>query len=274
MANSTLVIMAAGMGSRFGGIKQLEPVGSHGEVLLDYSVYDALRAGFDKVVFIIKHEIEKDFREICGDRISRHVETAYAFQSVPTFRKKPLGTGDAVLSARNVVDTPFAILNADDFYGAEAFSLIHDSLSLPDYSMVAYDLFNTLSDNGGVSRGVCKIENGFLTGITETHGIEKTSPFPKNTPVSMNLWGLKPDIFDILDDGIVKFLQTAPDIRKNEYLIPTVIGELATSGQRRVVALRTSAVWFGMTYREDKALVCENIRKLTEAGVYPESLWD
>ena len=170
-----------------------------------------------------------------------------------------LGTGDAVLSARNVVDTPFAILNADDFYGAEAFSLIHDSLSLPDYSMVAYDLFNTLSDNGGVSRGVCKIENGFLTGITETHGIEKTSPFPKNTPVSMNLWGLKPDIFDILDDGIVKFLQTAPDIRKNEYLIPTVIGELATSGQRRVVALRTSAVWFGMTYREDKAAVQASI---------------
>lgn len=272
MANATLVVMAAGMGSRFGGIKQLEPVGVDGEVLLDYSVYDALRAGFDKVVFIIKHEIEKDFKEIAGDRISKFVETEYVYQTVPPYRKKPLGTGEAILLTRNVIDSPFAILNADDFYGADAFRLIRQGLDEPDYSMVTYMLFNTLSENGGVSRGVCTVEDGYLKKITETHNLDRNCGLPVDTPVSMNLWGLKPDVFGELEDGLVSFMKTA-DIRRDEFTIPTFIGEQVESGKHSVRALQTSAVWFGMTYREDKAQVVEKIRGLTDTGLYPASLW-
>lgn len=272
MANATLVVLAAGMGSRFGGVKQLEPVGVEGEVLLDYSVYDAMRAGFDKVVFIIKHEIENDFREIAGDRISRNIETEYVYQTVPPYRKKPMGTGEAILLTRNAVDSPFAVINADDFYGTEAFKLAKLGLNEPDYSMVSYKLFNTLSENGGVSRGVCDIHDGYLKKIVETHNLDSKCGLSEDTPVSMNLWGLKPDIFDELENGLVDFLKTA-DIRKEEYTIPTIIGNLVESGKHTVRAFQTSAVWFGMTYREDKQYVVDCIRKLTEEGIYPDGLW-
>ena len=273
MAKATLVVMAAGMGSRFGGIKQLEPVGVNGEVLLDYSVYDAIRAGFDKVVFIIKHEIEDDFKRIAGDRISKYIETEYVYQTIPEFRKKPFGTGDAILTTEPVIDGPFAIINADDFYGAEAFKKIREGLDLPTYSMVAYDLANTLSENGGVSRGVCKVRCNYLTSITETHGITKDSGFKPDTPVSMNMWGLKPDIFPELRRRFEEFKKTA-DVTKDEYLIPSVIGAMRDDGLCKVRVLRTDAVWFGMTYREDKEQVCNKIKALTDAGVYPEKLWD
>lgn len=273
MATATLVVMAAGMGSRFGGMKQLEPVGKGGEVLLDYSVFDAKRAGFDKIVFIIKKENEKDFREIAGDRIARNIEVEYVFQTIPPFRKKPFGTGEAIMLCKDAVDTPFAIVNADDFYGADAFQKIYDGLSLDTYSMVAYDLFNTLSDNGGVSRGVCAIEDGYLTKITETHELTKDCGLAIDTPVSMNMWGFKPDIFDGLAKGFEEFKKTA-NIEKDEFAVPSYIGGLLKNGELKVRALRTSAVWFGMTYREDKQDVVDKIAALTAQGVYPEKLWD
>ena len=276
MSHMTLLVMAAGMGSRFGGMKQLEPVGAHGEVLLDYSAFDARRAGFDRVVFIIKKSMEADFRALAGDRIARHMAVDYAFQETPEFRKKPFGTGDAILTAADLIDSPFAVLNADDFYGADAFRKLHDGLlagNEDDYGMVAYRLFNTLSDNGTVSRGVCTVKDGYLTDVVEHTAIAKDTDLPADTVVSMNMWGFRPGLFEELREQFARFKQTA-DVTKDEFLIPTVVNNLIHEGKRRVAVFRTDAVWFGMTYREDKAKVTEAIARLTAAGEYPEALWD
>ena len=273
MANATLVVMAAGMGSRFGGMKQLEPVGAGGEVLLDYSVYDAKRAGFDSVVFIIKKEMEADFRALAGDRIARHIDVNYVFQGIPAHRKKPYGTGEAILCTADVIDSPFAVINADDFYGYDAFRAIRLGLNeSADYCMVGYPLFNTLSDNGSVSRGVCAIKNGYLVDIEENLAITKDTDLAPDTVVSMNMWGLRPDLFPELRRQFEDFLKTA-DITKDEFPIPTVIGRIIKQGTHRVRVYHTDAVWYGMTYREDKAKVTEAIAAMTERGCYPKELW-
>jgi NDP-sugar pyrophosphorylase family protein len=273
MANATLVVMAAGMGSRFGGCKQLEPVGTAGEVLLDYSVYDAKRAGFDKVVFIIKEEIEKDFKEIAGDRIARNIEVEYAYQTIPSHRKKPYGTGDAILTTKNLVDTPFVVINADDFYGRDAFEKAYEGLKNKDeYCMVGYLLKNTLSDNGSVARGVCEIKDGYLTDVTEHTAITKDSGLDPDTIVSMNMWGIHPDIYPELEAQFAEFLKTA-NIEKDEFYIPAVIDKMIKDGKKAVRMYDTSAVWYGMTYREDKEKVMNAIRGMVEDGIYPKELW-
>lgn len=273
MANATLVVMAAGMGSRFGGMKQLEPVGTAGEVLLDYSVYDAKRAGFDKVVFIIKKEMEKDFREIAGDRIARHIEVAYAFQEVPSNRKKPYGTGDAIMTTAGIVDSPFAVINADDFYGYDAFKQAREGLeNKNEYCMVGYRLKNTLSENGSVSRGVCTIENGYLTDVCEHTSITKDTALDPDTVVSMNMWGIHPDIFPELASQFEEF-KTKANLEKDEFFLPAVIDKMVKDGKKQVRVYNTAAVWYGMTYREDKDKVMAAIRKMVEDGIYPKELW-
>lgn len=273
MAKATLVVMAAGMGSRFGGCKQLEPVGTAGEVLLDYSVYDAKRAGFDKVVFIIKEEIEKDFKEIAGDRIARNIEVEYAYQTIPSHRKKPYGTGDAILTTKNIVDTPFVVINADDFYGRDAFVKAYEGLKNTDeYCMIGYRLKNTLSDNGSVARGVCEIKDGYLTDVTEHTAITKDTDLDPDTIVSMNMWGIHPDIYPELEAQFAEFLKTA-NIEKDEFYIPAVIDKMIKDGKKAVRMYDTSAVWYGMTYREDKEKVMNAIRGMVEDGIYPKELW-
>lgn len=273
MANATLVVMAAGMGSRFGGMKQLQPVGTSGEVILDYSVFDAKRAGFDKVVFIIKKSMEADFRAIAGDRIAKHIEVAYAFQDVPPHRKKPYGTGDAILCAESVIDSPFAVLNADDFYGYDAFVKVREGLkNQNEFCMVGYRLANTLSDNGSVARGVCSIENGYLTKVTEHLSITKDTDLDPDTVVSMNLWGLHSNLFPELKEQFASFLTTA-DITKDEFLLPSIIDNMVKEGKTAVKVYRTSAVWHGITYREDTEKVTAAIAKMVEDGQYPKELW-
>ncbi len=273
VAKSTLVIMAAGMGSRFGGLKQLEPVGENGEVILDYSVFDAKRAGFDKVVFIIKKCIEKDFKEFAGDRIARNIEVEYVFQETPEHRKKPYGTGDAILCAEKAVDTPFAVINADDFYGKDSFVKLKEGLdNYPDYCMVGYKLANTLSENGSVSRGVCDIKDGYLVDVEEHTALTKDSGLDPETIVSMNMWGLRPDIFPELRRQFKAFLATA-DISKDEFYIPKVIAQTVKNGTHKVKVYNTLSKWYGMTYREDKQEVTDAIRKMTEMGIYPKELW-
>ena len=297
-----LVIMAAGIGSRFGaGIKQLTPVGPSGEVILEYSVHDALEAGFDRVVFVTRKDLEKTFHEIVGDRIAKICPTAYAFQELddlpegftcPEGRTKPWGTGQAILCCRNIVKGPFAIINADDYYGKEAFKLMHDYLAETGdqkgrYCMAGFILGNTLSDNGAVTRGVCKVdENGNLTGVNETHGIVKTAdgaaveedgklvPIDVNSHVSMNLWGLTPEFFERLEKGFVEFLGSRKegDI-KSEYLLPTVIDGMIQSGKAKVKVLETPDKWFGVTYAEDKQTVVDAFAALHNAGVYPNPLF-
>ena len=297
-----LVIMSAGIGSRFGaGIKQLTPVGPSGEVILEYSVHDALEAGFDRVVFVTRKDLEKTFHEIVGDRIAKICPTAYAFQELddlpegftcPEGRTKPWGTGQAILCCRNIVKGPFAIINADDYYGKEAFKLMHDYLAETGdqkgrYCMAGFILGNTLSDNGAVTRGVCKVdENGNLTGVNETHGIVKTAdgaaveedgklvPIDVNSHVSMNLWGLTPEFFERLEKGFVEFLGSRKegDI-KSEYLLPTVIDGMIQSGEAEVKVLETHDKWFGVTYAEDKQTVVDAFAALHNAGVYPNPLF-
>ena len=273
MAKATLVVMAAGMGSRFGGIKQLEPVGTSGEVLLDYSVFDAKRAGFDRVVFIIKKEIEKDFKEIAGDRIAKNIDVAYAFQTVPPHRKKPYGTGDAIMTTADIVDSPFAVINADDFYGYDAFNKAYEGLMNKDeYCMVGYRLKNTLSENGSVSRGVCAIKDGYLTDVTEHTAITKDTDLDPDTIVSMNMWGIQPDIYPELKAQFEQFLATA-NIEKDEFYIPAVIDKMVKDGKKQVKVYDTTAVWYGMTYREDKEKVKLALAKMVEDGIYPKELW-
>lgn len=297
--DTTLVIMAAGIGSRFGGgIKQLAPLGPNGEIIMDYSIYDALQAGFNKVVFIIRRDLEKDFKEIIGDRIAKRCKVEYAFQEndnlpggfvTPAERKKPWGTGHAILSCRGIVKEPFMVINADDYYGKEVFVKIHDFLVSDEaknnpfaFCMGGFILKNTLSDNGGVTRGVCKVdENGMLLDVVETGDIEKT-PTGAKTPdgeidadcyVSMNTWGLTPEFIDCLEDGFIEFLSNVKegDV-KCEYLLPTIVDGMIKEGKATVKVLPTNDKWFGVTYKEDAPVVIESIKKLVADGVYPEHL--
>lgn len=306
MNKATLVIMAAGIGSRFGGgIKQLEPVGPNGEIIMDYSIYDAMEAGFDKVVFVIRKDLEDDFREIIGNRIEKRVEVAYAFQELTDIpeeyrvkfagRTKPWGTGQAILCCKDVVDTPFLVINADDYYGKEAYKVAYDYLTgnMPKEddktaaSMVGFVLENTLSDNGGVTRGVCHVdENDMLTDIVETHNIVKVPggasvigddgtqrKIDVKSAVSMNMWGLGTDFFEILETGFGKFLKETPkDELKREYLLPTIIGGFLEDGKINVKVLKSHDQWFGVTYKEDKEAVVESIKALIESGIYPTAL--
>ena len=298
MDNVTLVVMAAGIGSRFGGgIKQLEPVGPSGEIIMDYSIYDALAAGFNKVVFVIRKDLEKDFDEIIGQRMKKKVHVEYAFQEIDDIpeqyenkfkgRTKPWGTGQAILACKELVHEPFLVINADDYYGREAYQEAYRYLTqehpkdpMP-ICMVGFILKNTLSDNGGVTRGVCQVKDDQLVDIVETHNIEKIDgkavsngkEIDLNSAVSMNMWGLYPEFFDILEKGFVEFLDSTPaDNLKAEYLLPTIIGDLLHSNQAEVTALKSHDEWFGVTYKEDKDFVKDNIRLLVEKGMYPQSL--
>lgn len=301
MKDITLVIMAAGMGSRFGGIKQLEPVGPSGEIIMDYSVYDALEAGFNKVVFIIRKDLEEDFRRIIGDRIEKQVKVDYVFQELdalpdgfqkPEDRTKPWGTGQAVLCCKDVVTGPFAVINADDYYGKESFKKVYEYLSSEEsgksrYCMAGFILGNTLSDNGTVTRGVCKVENNILVDIDETSGIELEGDhvvalnkggdkvtMGVDTVVSMNMWGFQPDLFEQLEHGFTEFLQTIDENPlKKEYLLPEVIKEMIQEGSATVSVLTTNDRWFGVTYKEDKASVVESFKGLIEQGIYPVKLF-
>lgn len=278
MKNTTLLIMAAGMGSRFGGLKQIAPVGPNGEIILDFSVYDAKEAGFTKTVFIIKKEIEKDFREVVGKRIEKMMDVEYAFQeldkipapfTIPEGRIKPWGTSHAVLCARDKVHTPFAVINADDYYGKSAFRVINDHLTTSEeICMVAYKLENTLTDNGTVSRGVCDIKDGYLASVTEVAAIAKENDFPKGTFVSMNMWGFQPSIFDELDKGLVRFLTEKGKEQKSEYLLPLTVDEMLKSGKVKVKALSSEDKWYGVTYKEDTPVVKAAIARLVSDGLY------
>ncbi len=299
--NCTLVIMAAGMGSRFGGIKQLEPVGPSGEIIMDYSVYAAKKAGFTKVVFIIRRDIEEAFKEAIGNRMAKEIEVEYVFQDmealpegyeVPTGRTKPWGTGQAILSIKGTVNEPFAVINADDYYGEEGFKKICDFLknaksTADKYNicMVGFELGNTLSDNGAVTRGVCEVnEENKLVDICETSGIEKVDGVIKSdiegqglqdtTPVSMNMWGFTPEFLNELEGRFASFLdQIEGNELKAEYLLPTIVGDLIEEGKADVTVLSSSDKWFGVTYKEDKQVVVDSFAKLVEEGVYPKKLF-
>lgn len=307
MKETTLVIMAAGIGSRFGGgIKQLAPVGPGGEIIMDYSIHDALEAGFNKIIFIIRKDLEKDFKEIIGNRIEKLAPVEYAYQElddlpdgyqVPEGRKKPWGTGQAVLTIKGLVKGPFLVINADDYYGEEGFRQIHDYMvqemkedgDLYDICMGAFVLANTLSDNGAVTRGVCRVsEDNVLENVTETYEIRMTDQgleakdeagnpvtLDPGQLVSMNMWGLPESFLEELEQGFPKFLDQVPegDI-KAEYLLPKIIDQLVQSGKAKVKVLHTPDKWFGVTYQEDKQAVVDAIRELIRQGVYKEKLFD
>lgn len=305
MGKTTLVVMAAGIGSRFGGgIKQLEPVGPSGEIIMDYSIHDAMEAGFNKVVFIIRKDLEKDFREVIGNRMEKIIETAYAFQELdnlpegfakPEGRTKPWGTGQAILCCKDLIQEPFAVINADDYYGKEAFVKVHDYLvqeqpasARMEFCMAGFQLGNTLSENGGVTRGICSVdENKHLTKVTETRNIIKTpdgaavqgedgvlTPVEAKCPVSMNMWGFTTEIFQVLDSGFKEFLGSLSDEMKGEYLLPTIVDRLIQAGRANVTVLESRDKWFGVTYKEDKPAVVRSFRELIDAGVYKEKLFD
>ena len=276
---TTLLIMAAGMGSRFGGLKQMAPLGPSGQVIIDYSVYDAKAAGFDKVVLIIKKENEKDFREMAGRRIEQLIDVSYVFQSpealpagfsLPEGRVKPWGTGHAVLSARKAVTTPFAVINADDYYGAESYRLMHAQLvSGEPSSMVGFALGNTLTESGTVSRGVCTVRDGYLESVVEHTALDKNSGIPLDTVVSMNLWGFGTEIFSALESDFRSFLATMPDPLKSEFYLPAVVDREIRERGARYRVLPTSERWYGVTYREDAEGVRAAIARMTEEGKYP-----
>ena len=307
---TTLLIMAAGIGSRFGGgIKQLEPVGMHDEIIMDYSIHDAIEAGFNKIVFIIRKDIKEAFQEAIGNRIEKickdlNVEIAYAYQeldalpegiSLPEGRTKPWGTGQAVLSCKDSLTEPFAVINADDYYGKEAFVKLHDFLMeyTPEksnaYCMAGFVLNNTLSENGAVTRGVCELNaDGYLSGIRETHNIIKTEDgaaaqteeglraIDPQSIVSMNMWGLTPEFVELLEGGFREFFETMgdKDILKAEYLLPIYIDELLKGDKVSVKVLDSHDKWFGVTYKEDKDYVVESFKKLIKDGVYAERLFE
>ena len=305
MKKPILVVMAAGMGSRYGGLKQIDPVGKHGEVIIDYSLFDARRAGFETVVFIIKHEIEKEFKEAIGNRMEKHMEVRYAFQqlenlpegySVPEGRTKPWGTSHAILSAADVIDGPFAVINADDYYGPEAFKVIYDYLSthqddaVYEYSMVGYLLKNTVTENGHVARGVCVTDSeGYLASVTERTkiatyegGIHFTeddgatwTDLPEDTLVSMNLWGFGASVVPEIQNRFAAFLEASLPTNplKCEYFLPLVVSQLIAEGKATVQVLRSHDKWYGVTYKEDKPTVVAAIREKIASGLYPENLW-
>ena len=296
--NTTLLIMAAGIGSRFGtGIKQLEPVDDANHIIMDYSIHDAIEAGFNYVVFIIRKDIEKEFKEVIGDRIaticsSHNVTVDYAFQDIndipgelPADRTKPLGTGQAVLAAKDVIKTPFIVINADDYYGKEGFKAVHEYLVNGGKScMAGFVLKNTLSDNGGVTRGICKMDNeSNLTEVVETRNIVKTENgaeangtiIDMDSLASMNMWGLTPEFFDVLEVGFKEFFEK--DVPNNplkaEYLIPVFIGDLLNAGKISVKVLKSNDAWYGMTYKEDVAAVRDSFRKMLDRGIYKADLF-
>jgi len=301
LSDTTLIIMAAGMGSRYGGIKQLEPVGPSGEIIMDYSIYDAMKAGFNKVVFIIRKDLEKDFKEIIGKRIEKLIKVEYVFQELdalpegykkPVERTKPWGTGQAVLCCKDVVKEPFAVINADDYYGKEGFQIVHQFLNTSSagnkYCMAGFILGNTLSDNGAVTRGVCKAsEESKLIDIIETSGIVPAGDHAKakneageeisldlNSVVSMNMWGFMPTLFSALEEGFKGFLSNLGENElKKEYLLPTIVGNMVKSNEAEVTVLNTADKWFGVTYKEDKDAVVKSIRSLIDKGVYPVKLF-
>ena len=306
MEKTTLIVMAAGMGSRYGGLKQIDPVGPNGEIILDYSVYDAAEAGFDKVIFVIKHEIEEDFKKITDGRYDGKIEVDYAFQdmndlpegfTVPEGRVKPWGTGQAVLSCKDLIDGPFAVVNADDYYGKETFRLVHDELVRKKNSgekypfcMVGFKVENTLTENGSVARGVCQTDaEGYLTDIvertkiainggkiqfTEDDGASWTD-IPEGTTVSMNCWGYTLDMMAELEDRFAAFLEKG--IKNNplkcEYFLPFVVDELLKEGKAEVKVLETKEKWYGVTYKEDRAFVVKALGEKVAQGIYPEKLW-
>ncbi len=298
MKDVTLVVMAAGIGSRFGGgIKQLEPMGPNGEIIMDYSIYDAINAGFNKVVFVIRKDLEKDFDEIIGQRIKKKVHVEYAFQETDNIpekykdnfkeRSKPWGTGQAILVCKDLIHEPFLVINADDYYGCEAYKVAYDYLTQEHQSsvlplcMVGFVLKNTLSENGGVTRGICQENNHKLVDITETHNIEyiggkaisEDKELDLDAVVSMNMWGLYPQLFELLENGFDEFLHQLDSLDiKSEYLLPTIIDDLLKRNEVSVEVLKSNDSWFGVTYKEDKENVKENIRILIEKGVYPYKL--
>lgn len=300
--NKTLLIMAAGMGSRFGGLKQLEPVGPNGEIIIDYSIYDAIRNGFNKIVFIIKEENYDIFRKKIGKKIEDKIQVEYVFQKlenfpvgykVPEGRVKPWGTAHAILSAKDVINERFVVINADDFYGNDAYHVIskfmekENNSSKKEYAIVGYDVINTLTENGSVKRGICKIENGYLTSIDEAsiemkdNIIEATSLVDekvyiveKDTKVSMNMMSFTPDIFEYLEKNFIDFLEESKENPlKSEYLIPTVLAKGIDEGYCNVSVINTTAKWTGVTYREDKESVVNYISELVRNGDYPNKLW-
>ena len=302
--NTTLVIMAAGIGSRFGeGIKQLAKMGPNGEIIMDYSIYDAKETGFNKVVFIIRKDIEEEFKSVIGDRIQKHIDVEYVFQdindvpegfSVPEGRTKPWGTGQAVLCAKEVVKDPFVVINADDYYGKEAYKKLHDFLVSNEkldakytMGMAGFVLKNTLSENGTVTRGICKGENGLLKTVIETKGIkEENGKILCDDPeveawvkpedlVSMNMWAAYPDFIDYLEQGFKEFLSNIDDDpMKKEYLLPIIVNGMLEEKSVQVKILETNDRWFGVTYKEDKEAVQNSFKELIEKGVYPENLWN
>ncbi|MBD5231538.1 MAG: nucleotidyltransferase [Bacteroidales bacterium] len=297
----TLYILAAGMGSRYGGLKQLDGLGPNGETIMDYSVYDALRAGFGKIVFVIRKDFEQDFREKVVAKYEGHVPVEVVFQSidalpagftVPDGRTKPWGTGHATLMGKGVINEPFGVINADDYYGPESFKTLADFLKQAEgkkgeYCMVGFKIENTLSENGGVSRGLCQVsEEGVLTGVNECHGIQMKegkliqlledgteAPFPAGAPVSMNMWGFTPDFFDYSEQAFIDFLKEHGTELKSEFYIPSVVNDLTTRGLASVKVLETPSKWFGVTYAADRPATVERFRQLAEQGVYPTPLY-
>jgi NDP-sugar pyrophosphorylase family protein len=296
----TLLILAAGMGSRYGGLKQIEPIGPSGETILEYSIFDAIRAGFGKVVFVIRHSFADEFKARFAEKLDGKIEVSYVYQeldklpegySLPEGREKPWGTGHAILMAKDAVQEPFAAINADDFYGAEAFraaaNFLTTDVSENNYSMVGYQLKNTLSEFGTVSRGICKTDaNNNLIEITERHQIARKGgaifftdetgtekEVADETPVSMNFWGFHPSLFQHLESLFKTFLDEQMHLPKSEFYIPTVVFELINSGKVKAKVLHANSSWFGVTYPEDKPYVMEQVQKLAEKGDYPEKLW-
>ena len=286
--DATLVVMAAGMGSRFGGLKQIEPIGPHGQAIIDFSVYDAKEAGFNKVVFIIKHEIEKEFKEIVGSRIEKMIDVEYAFQELemlpegfvcPKDRQKPWGTAHAIYCARHVVDTPFAVINADDYYGKGAYKKMYDYLKEQndDFCMVGFRLQNTLTENGTVSRGICEVEDGKLTAVTErtkildckfTEDDENWVELPPDCIVSMNMWGFTPKVFKYIEDDLKEFFKEKINVPKVEYYLPTVVSNVINRGQKDVAVLIAEDRWYGVTYKEDKQGVVDALAEKIHNGEY------
>lgn len=302
MKNVTLVVLAAGMGSRYGGLKQIDPIGPNGEVILELSAYDAKRAGFNKIVFIIKKAIEKDFKEAIGNKIAQHIQVEYVYQEmdaclpegyeIPEGRVKPWGTAHALLCCKELLHEPFAVINADDYYGISSFQKLHDELvkesKRGSYSMVGFILKNTLTDHGSVARGVCKVQDGFLSGVDERTKIEKRDgkvqyfendewfDVDENSLVSMNMWGFTPDFIDEIEERFPKFLneEVKENPMKSEFYIPITVDQLIRENKAQVRVLSSEDKWYGVTYQEDKPMVKEGIRSLMDAGKYPEKLWD
>lgn len=306
MKKPVLVIMAAGMGSRYGGLKQIDPIDEQGHIIMDFSMYDAREAGFEKVIFIIKKEDEADFKAVVGDRMEQIMDVSYAYQDLnslpegyelPAGRTKPWGTAHAVLSCKGMIDGPFAVINADDYYGRDAFKVIYDYLASHEddekyrYTMVGYELMNTLTENGHVARGVCTMnQDGELVGITERTRIEKKddgaaftedegrtwTDLPADTTVSMNMWGFTAGILDEIEREFAAFLEKglAENPMKCEYFLPTVVSNLLEAGRASVAVLHSKDKWYGVTYKEDKPVVMDAIRKMKENGVYPDNLWE